>query len=195
MANEYVEYLKNDEQRTEMALRLFDYARNLLARDHGWTPSVKLPGGIDPEDIVLKILNRVALGKRKFNKKFTLEVQLKGMVVSLISKLYEKKDASLQTIDLPEDDPSYPLVEEALGVGGSGSPFEDEDYSKKFFALLEAHPKVKNDSDFGLVILAYVEGATGPKEAAGMTGIPVPRIYEYNRSLISILNEVQAKLK
>jgi len=195
MADEYLEYLKNDENRMAMALRLFDYARNVLALDHSWTPSVKLPGGIDPEDIVLKILNRVAVGKRKFNKKFALEVQLKGMVSSAIYNLYQTKDATLQSVDLSEDDPSYPQVEEALAVGGSDSAFEDEDYSKKFFELLEAHPKVKKDSDLGLVILAYVEGAGGPKEVASMTGIPVSRIYEYNRGLISILNEVQAKMK
>ena len=33
------------------------------------------------------------------------------------------------------------------------------------------------------------------KEVAEATGIPVARIYEYNRNLISILAEVKAKMK
>jgi hypothetical protein len=195
MADEYVEYLKNDERRMAMALLLFDYARNLLARDHGWTPRTMLPGGIDPEDIVFEIFDRVARGKRKFNKAHSHEVQLKGMVRSLISKLYELKDAKLQTIDLPEDDASYPQVEKALGIGGPDSPFEREEYSKRFFELLEEHPKVKKNPDLGIVIMAYVDGASGSAEAARETGIPVKQIYEHNRSLLSILPEVQTKLK
>ena len=195
MADEYVEYLKNDEERMEMALRLFHYARNLLARDHNWTPGKMLPGGVDPEDIVLEVFSRVVRGTRKFNKKATLEVQLMGMVSSLVSGLYKNKDAKLQTIDLSEDDPSYPKVEEALGVGGEDSPFANEEYSRRFFEILEEHPRVKKDPDLGLLVLAYVDGAEGSAEAARDTGIPVKRIYEYNRSLISILGEVQAKMK
>lgn len=195
MADEYVEYLKNDEQRMEMALRLLDYAQNLLARDRGWTPRTMLPGGIDPQDIVFEVFNRVARGTRKFNKTHSTEVQLKGMVRSLISALYKQKDATLKTINLPEDDPSYVEVEHALGVGGGDSPFEQQEYSKRFFELLEEHPKVKKNSDIGIVVMAYVDGAEGSAEVARETGIPVKQIYEINRSLLTILPEVQAKMK
>lgn len=195
MAEDCLELLNNDEWRMEVALRLFDYARKLLALDHGWSPGVMLPGAIDPENIVFEVFNRVAAGKRKFNKRFPCEVQLKGMVASIISKLYEKKDATLQTIDLPEEDEHYSAVEKALGVGGTESAYEGVEYTERFFQNLEEHPKVKKDSDLGLVIMAYVEGAGGPKEVAEATGIPVARIYEYNRNLISILAEVKAKMK
>jgi hypothetical protein len=195
MAEDCLELLKNDEWRMEVALRLFDYARKLLTLDHGWSPGVMLPGGIDPENIIFDVFDRVAAGKRKFNKRFTCEVQLKGMVASIISKLYELKDATLQTIDLPEEDDNYPVVEKALGIGGNESVYEGVEFTERFFQILEEHPKVKKDSDLGLVIMAYVEGAAGPKEVAEATGIPVARIYEYNRNLTSILAEVKSKMK
>jgi hypothetical protein len=112
-----------------------------------------------------------------------------------ISKLYEKKDATLQSIDIPEEDEHYGAVEKALGVGGTESAYEGVEYTERFFQILEEHPKVKRDSDLGIVIMAYVEGSGGPKEVAEVTGIPVSRIYEYNRSLLSILAEVKAKMK
>lgn len=59
------------------------------------------------------------------------------MVRSIISKLYKKTDAKLDTIDLEEDDIAYPEVEKALGVGGPNSPFESEEYSERFFELLD----------------------------------------------------------
>jgi hypothetical protein len=195
MAEDCLELLKNDEWRMEVALRLFDYSRKLLMLDHGWSPGEMLPGGIDPQNVVFEVFNRVATGKRKFNKRFSCEVQLKGMVASIISKLYEKKDATLQTIDLPEEDAHYGAVEKALGVGGTESAYEGVEYTERFFQILEEHSKVKKDSDLGIVIIAYVEGAGGPKEVAEVTGIPVARIYEYNRNLISILAEVKAKMK
>lgn len=195
MAEDCLELLKNDEWRMEVALRLFDYARKLLTLDHGWSPGVMLPGGIDPENIIFEVFERVAQGKRKFNKRFSCEVQLKGMVASIISKLYEKKDATLQTIDLPEEDENYVVVEKALGAGGRESAYEGVEYTERFFQILEEHPKVKKDSDLGLVIMAYVDGAAGPKEVAEVTRIPVARIYEYNRNLTSILAEVKAKMK
>ena len=195
MTEDCLELLKNDEWRMEVALRLFDYARKLLTLEHGWSPGVMLPGGIDPESIIFEVFERVALGKRKFNKRFSCEVQLKGMVASIISKLFELKDATLQTINLSEEDDNYPLVEKALGVGGTESVYEGLEQTERFFQILEEHPKVKNDSDLGIVILAYVEGAGSPKEVANSTGIPVARIYEYNRNLISILAEVKAKMK
>ena len=195
MAEDCLELLKNDEWRMEVAIRLFDYARKLLTLDHGWSPGVMLPGGIDPENIIFEVFNRIAAGKRKFNKRFSCEVQLKGMVASVISKLYELKDANLQTIDIPEEDEQYGAVEKALGVGGTESAYEGVEYTEQFFQILEEHPKVKKDSDLGLVIMAYVEGADGPKEVAEATGIPVGRIYEYNRNLLSILAEVKAKMK
>lgn len=195
MAEDCLELLKNDEWRMEVALRLFDYARKLLTLDHGWTPGVMLPGGIDPENIIFMVFDRVAAGKRKFNKRFSCEVQLKGMVASIISKLYEKKDATLQSIDIPEEEEHYGAVEKALGVGGTESAYEGVEYTDRFFQILEEHPKVKKDSDLGIVILAYVEGAGGPKEVAEATGISVARIYEYNRNLLSILGEVKAQMK
>jgi hypothetical protein len=154
-----------------------------------------LPGGLDPEHIVFEVFNRVAAGRRRFNKRFSCEVQLKGMVASIISKLYEKKDATLQTIDLPEEDERYGTLEKALGVGGTEAAYEGVEYTERFFQVLEEHPRVKKDSDLGLVILAYVEGAGCPKEVAEATGIPVTRIYEYNRSLHSILAEVKATMQ
>jgi len=196
MAEDCLELLKNDEWRMEVAIRLFDYARKLLTLDHGWSPGRMLPGGIDPENIIFEVFNRIAAGKRKFNKRYSCEVQLKGMVASIISKLYELKDATLQTIHIPENDEQYGAVEKALGVGGTESAYEGVEYTERFFQVLEEHPKVKKDSDFVLVIMAYAEGAKGPKEAAEMTGIPVNRIYyNYNPSLISILAEVKAKMK
>jgi hypothetical protein len=195
MAEDCLELLNNDEWRAEIALRLFVYARNLLELDHGWEKGKLLPGGIEPQDIIYEVFDRVAQGKRKFNKRFSCEVQLKGMVKSIISKLYELKDAKLQTIDLPEEDEKYAAVEKALGVGGTDSDYERVEYTERFFQVLEEHPKVKKDSDLGLVIMAYIDGAAGPKEVAATTGIPIGRIYEYNRSLLSILAEVKAKMK
>jgi hypothetical protein len=117
------------------------------------------------------------------------------MVRSLISALFKSTDNKLQTINLPEDDFAYPKVEQALAVGGTDSGFESEEYSKRFFELLEAHPKVKKDTDLGLVILAYVEGAGCPAEVAKETGISIERIYEYNRVLKPILCDVRSKMK
>lgn len=195
MAEDCLELLKNDEKRMEIALRLFDYARRLLEMDYEWEDGDLLPGGIEPQDIVYDVFERVAAGKRKFNNRFSCEVQLKGMVASIISKLFELKDAKLHTIDLPEEDPRYPAVEKALGVGGTDSDYERLEYTERFFQLLEEHPKVKKDPDLGLVIMAYVEGAPGAKEVAAETGIPVERVYEYNRNLAPILGGVKKKMK
>ena len=54
MSDEYVEYLKNDAKRMELALRLFDYPRELLEFDHGWTPGDMLPEGTGPRISCLK---------------------------------------------------------------------------------------------------------------------------------------------
>ena len=194
MVEEYLEYLKNDESRIEVALKLFDYARGLLEVCHGWRSGEMLPGGIDPEDLVLEVFRRVASGKRKLNNRYPYEVQLKGMVRSLISKLFHTTDAKLQTIDLTEDDAGYLEVENAIGVGGTDSPFESNDFSRQFMEQVESHPMVKRDPDFGLVIIAYAEGAEGAAEAAKETGIPVKRVYEYNRHLKGILRDIQAQM-
>jgi hypothetical protein len=186
-----MEYLKNDERRQEVALRLFDYARELL----NWKEHQMLPGGIDPQDVVFEVIKRVASGKRKLNERFSYEVQLKGMVKSIMSKLFEKTDAQLDNIPVDEDELGYAKVEKALGVGGSNSAFESEEYSERFVKLVENHSKVQNDPDLGLVILAYIDGARAPREVANETGIPINRVYEYNRSLQKILNEVKAQMK
>lgn len=173
-----------------MALKLFDYARAQL----NWQEHEMLPGGIDPQNVVFEVFRRVALGKRKLNDRFPVEVQLKGMVRSLISKLYEKSDAKLENIPIDEDEPGYGKVEKALGVGGTDSAFESLEYSERFVGLVENHPKVKADPDLGLVVLAYLDGAMVPREAAEQTGIPINRVYEYNRSLQKILREVKAQM-
>jgi hypothetical protein len=195
MAEDCLELLKDDAWRGEVALRLLDYAHRLLERRHGWSPSVMLPGGIDPQNIILEVFERVAAGTKKFNQRYGCEVQLKGMVRSVISNLYKSKDATLQTISFSDDEDKNPEVEKALTVGGAESQFEGAQHTERFFQILDQHPKVKKDSDFGLVIMAYVEGAAGSKEVAEMTGIPVKRVYEYNRNLTSILREVEAKMK
>lgn len=192
MAEDCLELLKNDEKRKEIALRLLEYAHRLLERKHSWSPGVMLPGGIDPQDIVFEVFERVAAGTKKFNKKYGCEVQLKGMVRSVIGNLYKSKDAKLQTIDLPDEEQN-PDVEKALTVDGGA--FEGIEYTERFFEILETHPKVKKDSDFGLVIMAYVDGAPGAKEVAAATGIRVGRVYEYNRNLALILAEVGGKMK
>ena len=43
--------------------------------------------------------------------------------------------------------------------------------------------------------MAYVDGAPGAKEVGAATGIPVGRVYEYNRNLALILAEVGEKMK
>ena len=139
MSDEYIEYLKNDERRQEVALRLFDYARELL----NWQEHQMLPGGIDPQDVVFEVIKRVASGKRKLNNRFPYEVQLKGMIKSIISKLFEKTDARLENIPVDEDELGYAKVEKALGVGGSNSAFESAEYSERFVKFVENHPKVQ----------------------------------------------------
>jgi hypothetical protein len=191
MSDECIEYLRNDETRLEVALKLFDYARGLL----DWEEEEMLPGGIDPQDVVLEVIERVASGKRKLNTKFTYEVQLKGMVKSLISKLYQKTDAKLKNIPIDEDEAGYAAIEKNLGVGGIDSTFESQEFSKRFLSLVDAHPKVKNDPDLETVILAYLDEARVPREVAEQTGIPINRVYEYNRSLQKILSEVKAQMK
>src|SRR2546425_11476792 len=73
----------------------------------------------------------------------------------------------------------FPYTTLFRSVGGAESEYERLEYTERFFQILEEHPKVKKDPDLGLVVMAYVEGAAGPKEVAEMTGIPVTRIYEY----------------
>jgi len=191
MPDEYMQYFKNDERRQEVALRLFDYARELL----NWQEHKMLPGGIDPQDVVFEVFKRIAAGTRTLNNNYPYEVQLKGMVRSIISKLFEKTDAQLENIPVDEDELGYAKVEKALGVGGSDSAFESAEYSERFVKLVENHPKVQKDPDLGLVILAYIDGARAPREVADETGIPINRVYEYNRSLQKILNEVKAQMK
>lgn len=195
MAEDCLELLKNDTWRGEMALRLLDYTHRLLERKHGWSPSVMLPGGIDPQNIVFEVFERVAAGTKKFNQRYGCEVQLKGMVRSVVYNLFKSKDATLQTIAITEDEEKNPEVEKALIVGGSESEFAGVEYTERFFQILEEHPKVKKDSDLGLVIMAYVDGAAGSKEVAQVTGIPVKRVYEYNRNLALILHEVQDEIE
>jgi hypothetical protein len=144
---------------------------------------------------VFEVIKRIASGKRKLNNRFPYEVQLKGMVRSIISKLFEKTDAQLENIPVDEDELGYAKVENALGVGGSNSAFESAEYSERFVKFVENHPKVQKDADLGLVILAYFDGARTPREVAEEIGIPIKRVYEYNRSLQKILNEVKAQMK
>jgi hypothetical protein len=117
------------------------------------------------------------------------------MVRSIISKLYEKSDSKLENIPIDEDELGYARIEKALGVGGIESAFEGQEYSKRFVDLVENHPKVQADPDLGLLILAYFDGARAAREAAEQTGIPIQRVYEYNRSLQKILKEVKAQMK
>jgi hypothetical protein len=191
MSDEFVDYLKDDERRLEVALRLFDYARELLH----WQEEKMLPGGVDPQDVVVEVIKRVVSGKRKLNNSFPYEVQLKGMVRSIISKLFETTDAKLVNIPIDEDEPGYAAVEKDIGLGGITSPFESEEYSKRFLSLVEAHPKVKDNPELESVILAYIDGARTPREVVEQTGIPITRIYEYNRRLQKILKVVKAQMK
>jgi hypothetical protein len=61
--------------------------------------------------------------------------------------------------------------------------------------LVEAHPKVKDNPELESVILAYIDGARTPREVVEQTGIPITRIYEYNRRLQKILKVVKAQMK
>jgi hypothetical protein len=195
MADDYLDYLKADENRVEVALRLIDYARKLLLVHYSWEAGDKLPGGKDPEDIVLEAFSRVSSGKRKLNNRFSYEVQLKGIVRSLISGLFKLVDARLEDIDAEDEDGGREQVPGIVGGIHSENKFESQEYSKRFFDLLEKHPKVSEDEDFGLVILAYVDGCETAGEVARETGIPIGRVYEYNRKLATILRKVQAQMK
>ena len=171
-----------------------EYAHRLLEQNYGWEQGDMLPGGKDPRQVVFEVFSRVAAGKRKLNTRYSYEVQLKGMVRSLISNLYRSTDAKLKDIHIDEDEPGSSEIKKAL-THDPDSQFESDENSERFQALLEQHPKVRKDPDLWLVITAYMEGANDPAEAAEATGIPITRVYEYNRSLNKILHTVQTQMK
>lgn len=191
MAENQLESLQNDERRWEVALKLFDFTRNFLRVKRGWQEGMMLPGGQDPEAIVYGLIEKVLVGDRPLNDDEDLMVQLKGMIRSEVSNLFTSSDAKGVAFKPAGDEgPSHEAVDRVAADEIVGSM----DYCRRIFELLEQHPRVQADGDFGLVVLAYEEGADSPGAVAVKTGVKIERIYEYNRQLRTMYPAIKAKL-
>jgi hypothetical protein len=181
--------LENDEFRHEIGLKLLEYTRDWLRYRRGWNDGGMLPRGMDPEGIVCTVFEKVMAGDRKLNESEGLLHQLKGIVRSEVSNLFTSADGRAVPFEPAGDDGkgNEPVVPHGDEVGSS-------DYCRRLFDLLEAHPKVKSDENFSLILLAFLDGADSAASVATKTGIQVKRIYEYNRTLKNIYPSIKAKL-
>ncbi|MBI3408707.1 MAG: hypothetical protein HY040_10160 [Planctomycetes bacterium] len=191
MVENHLESLKNDERRWEVALKLFDFTRNYLRVRRGWQEDMMLPGGQDPEGIVYGLIEKVLAGDRPLNDGEDLMFQLKGMIRSEVSNLFASSDAKGVSFKPAGDEgPSHEPVDGAAADEIVGSM----DFCRRLFELLEQHPRVQADEDFGLVVLAYEEGADSSMAVAEKAGIKIERVYEYNRQLKTMYPAIKAKL-
>lgn len=189
MAEKYLELLKDEKTRFEIALLILDYTRRYLAVRHGWHDKSMLPGGQDPEGIVYTLFEKILLGRRPLSGAEDLVVQLKGMIKSEVSNLFSSSDGKCVSFEPAGDEgPNHEPI------APSDDSVQSNDACKRVFDLLEEHPSVKSDEDFGYVILAYQEGASSAKAVSEKTGIKVERVYEYNRKLKKIYPAIKAKL-
>jgi len=192
MAGKHLESLKNDERRWKVALELLDFTRTYLGVRYGWHDGRMLPKGQDPIGIVLGLIDKLLNGEgRQLNDDEGLIIQLKGMIRSEVWNLLHCSDAKNVTFEVAGDEgPNHEPVGGLLADEIVGSL----DFCQRVFDLLEAHPAVKADEDFGFVLLAYQDGATSSKAVAEKTGIKIDRVYEYNRQLKKIYPSLKAKL-
>lgn len=192
MAGKHLESLKNNERRWKVALELLDYTRNYLGVRYGWHDGSMLPKGQDPEEIVFGLIDRLFAGDgRHLNDDEDLIVQLKGMIQSEVWNLHHGSDAKAVSFEAAGDDgPHHEPVCSSFADDIVGSM----DFCQRLFRLLEEHPKVQADEDFGYVVLAYQDGADSAQAVAEKTGIKIERVYEYNRQLRKIYPSLKAKL-
>jgi hypothetical protein len=192
MAGKHLESLQNNECRWKVALELLDFTRTYLGVRYGWHDKKMLPKGQDPEGIVLGLIEKLLSGEgRPLNDSVGLIFQLKGMIRSEVWNLLHCSDAKKVSFEAAGDDgPNHEPVCDSFADEIVGSM----DVCQRLFALLEEHPKVKADEDFGYVVLAYQDGADSAQAVAEKTGIRVERIYEYNRQLKKIYPSLKAKL-
>lgn len=188
MAPEHSETFSKPEKRHELVLRLLVFTRKYLRVHRGWNSDRMLPQGKDPQDIVTDLLEKIVAGDRALNAGDELLPQIMGMIKSEISNLFASSSAKQVSFVGATDKQSN---HEPVTMATPAAAAEVND----LFDLLLAHPVVAADTDLGMVVLAYKEGADGPSAVAKAIGLDVKKVYECQRNLAKIYPSIKNALR
>lgn len=168
----------------ELGFKVLLHAR-LLAAKYGWRDDRPLPLGKDPEDIVFAVFEDFVRGKRNFNPKYSVEIQLKRAVQSELWALHRKAEAHAVPLIEGVDNKLYADI----GPGPDEAAMAQHDW-EALFRLFLNHPVVKGDQELQRVLTAVENGAERAEEIAQSSGIRIERVYELTRKLRKIYPKV-----
>lgn len=169
----------------DIGQRVLLYARYWARTHYFWTEENPLPGEKSPEDIAKEAISAFWEGLRRLNPNYSVLVQLKGAVRSILWNLHVKKESRLTSPADPEFFDSH--------LDGRPTPsdeLESKDYERAIFEALYDHERVARSKELTRVVKAFQDGAVSVDDVAEATGIAVKRIYQLRKELKEITAEV-----
>jgi len=169
----------------DIGQRVLIYARYWAKAHYFWSEENPLPGEKTPEDIAKEAISAFWEGLRRLNPKYSVLVQIKGAVRSILWNLYAKKESKLTSAEEPA------FFNDRLDNGPSPSAqLESKDYERSIFESLYEHERVARSKELTKFVKAFQDGAVSVDEVAEATGFAVKRIYQLRRDLKEITAEV-----
>ena len=159
----------------------------------------QLPGGITPQDIAKKAIEKVFSRTRAWDpeKYPDLLIHLQWIVDSDISHLFESKEhLTTERILESEEEGSTELTYNNI-IHGSSEPLNEgfhaktpeeslifrEDKEREEKVKKELYALVKGDEDLELLLMCFDEGMDKPKLIATAMGCDVTKVYNLKRKL------------
>jgi hypothetical protein len=174
-------------------LALMDYAHK-LARRYGWRSDRALPQAFSPGDVAKDVIIKVTEGDRTWDeaKEPSFLNALKGMVRSEIGHLFDDYEAThVKPIERTLPDGKQRTAE--MFAGDDPSPEEQvlraEQTRHEMTALDLVREQVEGKPELESVFLALYYSASS-KEIAGLTGLPIERVYSLRRELDRIVSKI-----
>lgn len=167
-------------------LALVDFARKFAQR-RGWRAGKTLPGASEPDAVAKDVIIKVLQGERTWNesKEPDLLNALKGMVRSDIGHLFGGYEVShTEPIDSTQPDGSTRTADDFGGNAADPDEelLQDEKAQLEMIALDLIREAVEGKPELELVFLALYESESS-KEIAGLTRLPIERVYSLRREL------------
>lgn len=204
MDREQLEFIK--EHYEELGVEVLAFARRCAFVKYGLSDRDALLGQ-SIEDLVGGVFNDYLMGTRHLKPGIGILVQLKSAARSELWSLVKRKEAGATHLVEEGDEDEIPTSHMSKKQGPvtpyvTLTPFparpDDQasvaDQYKAILGLLWEHPKVVANDELASYIMAVEEGATTPAEIAEQSGLPIGRVYEARRSLISVYPEIKRKL-
>ena len=124
----------------DIGQRVLIYSRYWAKTHYFWTEENPLPGEKSPEDITKEAISAFWEGLRRLNPKYSVLIQLKGAVRSILWNLHAKKESKLTSSAGPE------FFDDRLDDGPTPSDqLESKDYEQAIFEALYDHERVARE--------------------------------------------------